>query len=43
MFEDEKKEVVNVKAKHIDGSMDANTRNELVAWLKQDAEDPNEC
>ena len=41
--EQEYKEVVNVKAKHIDGSMDANTRNELVAWLKQDAEDPNEC
>ncbi len=43
MFDDEKKEVVNVKAKHIDGSMDANTRNELIAWLKQDAEDPQEC
>lgn len=41
--EDEYKEVVNVKARHIDGSMDANTRNELVAWLKQDAVDPNEC
>lgn len=43
MLDDEKKEVVNVKAKHIDGSMDANTRNELIAWLKQDAEDPQEC
>lgn len=43
MLQDEQKEVVNVKAKHIDGSMDANTRNELIAWLKQDAEDPNEC
>ena len=43
MFDDERKEVVNVKAKHIDGSMDANTRNELIAWLKQDAEDPQEC
>ena len=41
--EDEYQEVVNVKAKHIDGSMDANTRNELVAWLKQEADDPNEC
>lgn len=37
------KEVVNVKAQHIDGSMDANTRNEKIAWLKQDADDPNEC
>ena len=43
LSEQEYKEVVNVKAKHIDGSMDANTRNELVAWLKQEAEDPNEC
>ena len=43
MFDDEKQEVVNVKAKHIDGSMDANTRNELIAWLKQDAEDQQEC
>lgn len=41
--EDEVKEVVNVKAQHIDGSMDANTRNELIAWLKQDADDPQEC
>ena len=43
MLDDEKREVVNVKAKHIDGSMDANTRNELIAWLKQDAEDSQEC
>lgn len=43
MLLDEQKEVVNVRAKHIDGSMDANTRNELIAWLKQDAEDPQEC
>lgn len=43
LHEDEYKDVVNVKARHIDGSMDANTRNELVAWLKQDAVDPNEC
>ncbi len=41
--EEERKEVVNIKAQHIDGSMDANTRNEKIAWLKQDAEDPNEC
>ena len=41
--EEERKEVVNVMARHIDGSMDANTRNELIAWLKQDASDPSEC
>ena len=43
LSEDEYKEVVNIKAQHIDGSMDANTRNEKIAWLKQEAEDPNEC
>ena len=41
--EEESHKVVNVKARHIDGSMDAATRNELVAWLKQDADDPDEC
>ena len=34
--EDERQKVVNVEAKHIDGSMDANTRNERIAWLKED-------
>ena len=43
LSERERSEVVNVHARHIDGSMDANTRNELVSWLKQDAEDPQEC
>ena len=41
--EEDRKEVVNIQAKHIDGSMDANTRNGLISWLKQDAEDPQEC
>ena len=41
--EDEYKEVVNIKAQHIDGGMDANTRNDKIAWLKQEADDPNEC
>lgn len=41
--DEEQEQVVNVKARHIDGSMDANTRNELVAWLKQEAADPREC
>ncbi len=40
---EESKEVVNIKAQHIDGAMDANTRNEKIAWLKQEADDPNEC
>ena len=42
LSEDERKEVVDVEAKHIDGSMDANTRNELIAWLKEDAGE-NKC
>ena len=41
--EDEYNDVVNIKAQHIDGGMDANTRNEKIAWLKQEPEDPNEC
>ena len=41
--EENRKDVVNIEAKHIDGSMDANTRNGLISWLKQEAEDPNEC
>lgn len=41
--EEEQKDVVNIWAKHIDGSMDANTRNNLIAWLKQESNDPNEC
>lgn len=42
LSEEARKEVVDVKAKHIDGSMDATTRNELIAWLKEDSPD-NEC
>lgn len=41
--EEEKQKVVNVKAQHIDGTMDANTRNEKIAWLKAESDDPNEC
>lgn len=41
--EAEKKNVVNIQAQHIDGSMDANTRNQLIAWLKQESTDTNEC
>lgn len=41
--DEEQHSVANVKARHIDGSMDAATRNELIAWLKQDADDPDEC
>ncbi|MGN0053612.1 MAG: DEAD/DEAH box helicase [Bacteroides sp.] len=40
---EQQKEVVNVKAQHIDGSMDATTRNELISWLKAEADAPDEC
>ena len=43
LSEKDYKEVVNIKAQHIDGAMDANTRNEKIAWLKQEADDPKEC
>ncbi|MBR0226400.1 MAG: DEAD/DEAH box helicase [Thermoguttaceae bacterium] len=42
LSEEARKEVVDVKAKHIDGSMDATTRNDLIAWLKEESPD-NEC
>ncbi len=41
--DEDRKDVVNVQARHIDGSMDANTRNELISWLKADAADNDEC
>ena len=41
--EEERKEVVNIQSQHIDGSMDTNTRNKLIAWLKADADDEDEC
>ena len=41
--EEQAREVVNVKARHIDGSMDAAERNDLIAWLKEDAADKQEC
>lgn len=34
--------MVSMSSKHIDGSMSAPTRDELLGWLKSDAED-NEC
>ena len=43
LSEREAENVVNIKAQHIDGSMDAATRNEKLAWLKAEASDPHEC
>lgn len=40
---EEAAEVVNVEAKHIDGSMDAKERNRLISWLKDENPDPMGC
>lgn len=41
--EGERQDVVEVSAQHVDGSMDANTRNEKIAWLKAETDNPQEC
>lgn len=41
--EEEKKQIVHIQAKHVDGSMSAAERNEALSWLAEDAEDPQEC
>ena len=42
MTEEERKGIVNVISKHIDGAMSAPVREEKLAWLKA-AEEDNEC
>lgn len=43
-LDDERKEkIVSVESKHIDGSMSAPQRDELLGWLKSDDIEPNEC
>lgn len=41
--EEEKRQVVHIQAKHVDGSMSAAERNEALSWLAEDADDPQEC
>lgn len=38
-----REKLVGVESKHIDGSMGASTRDELLSWLKNAPEDKNEC
>ncbi|HAT3992465.1 helicase [Elizabethkingia anophelis] len=38
-----REKMVNVSSKHIDGSMNAPTREELLEWLKSSDTEPNEC
>lgn len=40
---EEKQRVVTIDAQHIDGSMNSSVREEKLGWLKQDADNPNEC
>ena len=41
--EDAQEDTVIATAKHIDGSMNANERNELVSWLRNAPTNSNEC
>ena len=41
--EDQREHVVRIQTKHVDGSMNSQARNEILAWLKEEAEDPQEC
>ncbi|MCM1518379.1 MAG: DEAD/DEAH box helicase family protein [Pseudoflavonifractor sp.] len=40
---EERGHVVEVSARHIDGSMNSQARNEQLAWLAEDNLSPNEC
>lgn len=41
--DEKRKQIVNIKTQHIDGSMDSMVRDEKLFWLKEDSVDPNEC
>lgn len=43
LSEDERKEVVNVEADHVDGGMGASMRDEKLSWLKHAPTDGKEC
>ncbi|MBS5700891.1 MAG: DEAD/DEAH box helicase [Bacteroides cellulosilyticus] len=43
LTDEEKNKVVKITTRHIDGSMNSQERNEYLNWLKEDANDPNEC
>lgn len=40
--EEKREQMVTAKSKHVDGTMSAPTRDELLGWLKEES-DPNEC
>lgn len=41
--EDKKSDLVSIRAKHVDGSMGAGIRSDMVSWLREDFDDPYEC
>lgn len=43
LSEEVREEVVDIEVQHIDGSMNAATREEMIAWLKEETSNPNEC
>ena len=43
LSDEERKSVVHIKARHVDGSMGAAQRNDALAWLSEDSTDPQEC
>lgn len=43
LSEDERTGVVHITARHVDGGMGATERNAALAWLAEDATDPQEC
>ncbi|MCC8070994.1 MAG: DEAD/DEAH box helicase family protein [Bacteroidales bacterium] len=40
---EQQKRVVTVTTRHIDGTMDAPQREQIMSWLKEESENPNEC
>lgn len=43
LSEEAREEVVDIEVQHIDGAMNAATREEKIAWLKEETGNPNEC
>ena len=43
LSEEVREEVVDIEVQHVDGGMNAATREEKIAWLKEETGNPNEC
>ena len=43
LSEEVREEVVDIEVQHIDGAMNAATREEKIAWLKEETGNPHEC